>query len=247
MINIIQASKLGFKKIKFAKGKSLFVIIPISLMFGIIVFASSEALNLINVAHNSIFSPIQSQNEIIELSKSASMSPRDLFSDSSSSSYSSTDNTLISSIDNVEEVSLINELPIDRIQTSDLFDGKTISISSLSGLDSEFAKLYTSESFEYTDNVAIPIILNANDFNYEYVDWGGQTEISVDYTRTMGAGDGGGSDTADTIIAQSPIKMTALSYDRDELIGKTITITFGGLDDISNISHHLLNNKIHLP
>ena len=59
-MNIFQALKLAFKKIKFNKGKSLFVIIPIALMVAIIVLASSEAISLINVAHNSIFSPIQS-------------------------------------------------------------------------------------------------------------------------------------------------------------------------------------------
>ena len=42
MMNFFQAQKLGLKKIKFSKGKSLFVIIPIALMFAIIVVAASE-------------------------------------------------------------------------------------------------------------------------------------------------------------------------------------------------------------
>ena len=45
MINLFQAQKLSLKKIGFNKGKSLFVIVPISLMFGIIVLAASEALH----------------------------------------------------------------------------------------------------------------------------------------------------------------------------------------------------------
>jgi ABC-type antimicrobial peptide transport system permease subunit len=227
MINIIQASKLTLKKIKFSKGKSLFVIIPIALMFGIIVFADSEALNLINVAHNSIFSPIQSQNEIIELNKT--VTGRDMFSDSASTNYSLTDNTMISSISNIEQVSLIKELPIDIIKTNDLFTDKTVEISSLAGLDSKYAQLYTSQSFEYTDNADIPIILNANDFNEIFVDWGDKTEISVDYTSTATP------EESDTLAAQSPVKSKAISYSRDELIGKKITVTFGGLDTISNV------------
>jgi ABC-type antimicrobial peptide transport system permease subunit len=227
MINIFQASRLTLKKIKFNKGKSLFVIIPIALMFGIIVFADSEALNLINVAHNSIFSPIQSQNEIIELNKTTS--GRDMFSDTASTNYSTTDNSMISTISNVEKVSLIKELPIDIIKTNDLFTDKTVEISSLAGLDSEYAQLYTSQSFEYTDNADIPIILNANDFNEIFVDWGGKTEISVDYTSTASPEDSA------TLATQSPVKSKAITYSRDELIGKKITVTFGGLDTISNV------------
>src|SRR3972149_923830 len=104
MINLFQAQRLSFKKIRFSKGKSLFVIIPIALMFAIIVFAASEADNLITVAHDSIFSPIQGQNEIIELNINQTLSPRDIFSDNSGTGYTSTDNSLISAITNIQKV-----------------------------------------------------------------------------------------------------------------------------------------------
>lgn len=228
-MKIIQAFKLALKKIKFNKGKSLFVIIPIALMVAIIVLASSEAINLINVAHNSIFSPIQSQNEVIELSKNASTNPREALSNASTG-YTSTDNSIISNIANVESVGLISTLPVSNIQTKDLFTDNTITISSIAGLDSKYASLYTNSDFNYTEGSAIPIILNANDFSIAYEDWQGKTEISIDFAASANP------ENNDALNAQSPIKTKALAYNRDDLIGKTFTISFGGLDSISDIS-----------
>lgn len=230
MLNIFQAQKLSLKKIGFSKGKSLFVIVPIALMFAIIVVAASEASNLINVAHSSIFSPIQGQNEILELSKNSSNSPRDLFSDTANSGYSATDVSLISSIAGVDNVNLITELPIDIIKTSDLFTDNTVDIASLAGLAADYSNLYTNEAFTYTEGQPIPIILNANDFAVDYEDWQGKTEIAVDFTQSADP-----EAESETLVAQSPLKTKALSYDRNSLIGKTFTIQIGGLSTISDV------------
>jgi len=230
MMNFFQAQKLGLKKIRFSKGKSLFVIIPIALMFAIIVVAASEATNLITVAHNSIFSPIQSQNQVLELNKSSSSRPQDVFNGTADSGYTTTDNTLISGIANVEQVSMISTLPITNIKTTDLFSDNTITITNIAGLNPEYAKLYTSGDFQYQEGQPIPIILNANDFIVGYQDWQGKTEIAVDYTKVTDP------TQADALTAQSPQKTKALSYNRADLIGKTITVEFGGLDAIAIIS-----------
>ena len=158
MISFTQAQKLGLKKIRFNKGKSLFVIIPIALMVGILVFLSSVAANLILVAHNNIFSPIQSQNEVIELNKAATSDIRSALSGTETTGYTTSDNAIISTISNVEKVSILSTLPVNNIKTTDLFPGNTVTISSLAGLDSEFASLYTDQNFTYTDNNLIPII-----------------------------------------------------------------------------------------
>ncbi len=229
MLNLLQAQKLSLKKIKFSPGKSLLVIIPISIMFAVIVIAASEATNLITVAHNSIFSPIQSQNEVLELDKSTGR--QNPFDTSTESGYTTTDNTLISQVANVENVNLVSSLPITNIKSTDLFADKSVTIGSLAGFDASFASLYTDQSFSYTSGTdnAIPIILNANDFSESYEDWGGLTEISVDYTKATDA------TTAQSLATQTPAKTRAISYDRDSLIGKTITLTVGGLDTISDI------------
>lgn len=238
MIKLSNAQRLGFKKILFNKGKSLFVVIPIAIMFGIIVFASSVAANLIIIAHNNIFSPIQSQNEVIELNKSSSQSFRDALSGTSDTGYTTTDNAIISQISNVDSVNLISTLPIQNIKSTDLFDGKAVTISSLAGLDANYASLYTDKNFSYTDNSLIPIILNANDFSYSYEDWSDNNEINIDFTKAADPSQ------IDSLSSQSPIKSKAIQYNRADLIGKKITITFGGLSSIADIKQESTSTGI---
>lgn len=223
MINLFQSQKLSFKKISFHKGKSLFVIVPIAILFGALVFAASEAKNLITVAHDSIFSPIQGQNEIIEVTKNSGNQRMLAILDSSSDTgYTTTDTSNIEAIDNVEKANLVTTLPINIIKTSDLFAEKSITIDNIAGLDSTYAKLYTNESFSYTEGQPIPIILNANDFVEVYQDWGGKTEVEIKFST-------GGTPSGDT---QGPVKARAIGYTRDELIGKTFTVQFGGLEEL---------------
>jgi len=236
MINILQAQKLGFKKIKFAKGKSLFIIIPIGLMVGLIVLGSSEAQNLIKVAHDSVFSPIQGQNEVLELNESANFSPRQAMDNTEESGFTQSDIEAISTIGNIEKASLLTELPVEEIKSSDLFEGKVVNISSVSGLDKEYSKLYTNESFQYVDGSIIPIILNANDFQEIYEDWQGQTSIEITMTR------GQDQTEMENSVAKSPIKVRAVSYDREDLIGKEITIEFGGLATLSDYKQESSSN-----
>jgi ABC-type antimicrobial peptide transport system permease subunit len=224
-MNIFQALKLGFKKIRFNKGKTLFVIVPIALMFAIIVVAASESQNLITVAHMSIFSPIQGQNEVLEITKiNRGFMPTD--TTTSDAGFTVTDVSNISAVSNVEKASLVSQLPINLMKSSDTFDNKSYSINALAGLDSEYAKLYTNENFEYKEGEPIPIILNANDFVEVYQEWGDKTEVAINFAAQ-------GGDPA-SISSQSPIKTRSISYNRSDLIGKTITVNFGGLTDIAD-------------
>ncbi len=230
-MNILQSLKISLKKLKFNKGKSLFVIIPIALMYTIIVIGSSEATSLMTVAHNSIFSPIQSQNEVIELNKNTSQNFRNIIEGNTSTGYTTADNTIISAIPNIEKTNQVQVLPISPITSTDIFKDKTININSISGLDEEFAKTYTDKAFTYdpTSTEAIPIILNANDFAEIYEDWQGKNEISIDFSANADPA------SAANLSSQSPVKTRAIPYTNEDLIGKTITINFGGLDKIYDI------------
>lgn len=234
MINIFQAQKLGLRKIKFSLGKSLFLIIPIALMVGLIVFASSESESLINVARTSIFSPIESQNEVIEITKSSAISIGLNSLSSSDVGFTEADVTTINSIDHVEKASLIEELPINQIKTSDVLEGKTINIANLYGLDEEYAGIYTNKSFKYVEGEPVPIILNTNDFYEISQDWQNQTSITINIARDPTQNQ---DDTSESTMSQSPIKANSIEYDRDAIIGKEITIRFGGLSEISNYSY----------
>lgn len=225
MISFFHSQKLANKKLFFYKGRSLFVVVPIALLFALLVFAASQAKNITNIAHDAIFSPIQGQNEIIELTKSAgNQRVIDILNSASSSGYSQTDIATISELENVEKANLVTNLPIDIIKVSDLFAEKSFTIDNLAGLDATYAALYTNNSFEYKEGKPIPIILNANDFVEVYEDWGDKTEIEIKFSSTSNS-------TAQT---QGPIKARAIEYDRDALIGKSFTVSFGGLQELQS-------------
>lgn len=244
MINLIQTSKISFRKIKFNKPKTLFIILPVSLMFALLFIASSEALSLINVTEKSIFSSIESQNEIIELNKDGAVSAGpgeavlrtfSLGGDSEEESYTSSDTNTIASISNVEDASLITEIPIKNVNTSDLFEGLNIKVGDIAGLDSEYASLYTDDSFEYIEGDAIPIILNANSFIENYQDWQGKDEIVVDLSKLRQQGPPVEGQT-DPLASQNPNKTKSVTYTKEDLIGKEITLKFGGLDELQNFT-----------
>lgn len=231
MRKILNNFILSAKKVTYYRGRSLFVVLPIALMITVFVFLASESQNLLLVANKSIFSSLRSQNEVIELSKNSGTDLRSLFSNSSAS-YSAADVDTIKSISNVENANLVKEVPIDTVYSTDIISDKKINLNSIVGISSEFAGLYTNESFNYSEGQAIPIILNANDF-YEIVeDWQGQTEITVD-ASSFRPGQG---EESESEAAASPIKTISLGYDREDLIGKEIEVAFGGLTDITTIT-----------
>lgn len=239
-MNILQTTRFSLKKVKFNKAKSLFIILPISLLIALIVIASSEALSLITVASNSIFSSIQSQNEIIELHKDGSGGGNGsfrmmTFGQNADSSYTNADVAAIDSIGNVDKASLISEIPVKNVVTQELFSNINVNLSKIAGLAEDYAKLYTDKSFSYTpgDNV-IPIILNANDFKENYEDWNGKDEIDVDLSKLRQTFSPGNPPTSDPIASQSPAKTRSIPYDKNDLIGREITVSFGGLDQIAD-------------
>jgi len=240
MIRLNQTIKLSFKKVKFNKGKSLFVIVPIALMFALLVFASSEITNIINVAEKSVFSSIDSQNQVIELNKNQASTQggfKMITFDSSSqdTSYTAADTTAIDALNNVDQASLVTTVPIKNISTSDAIGTSKFSITSLAGLEQKYAGIYTNSDFTYKEGEAIPIILNANDFKEIYEEWNGQSEINVDLSSLRNSGPPtDGSAPVDPVASKSPSKTKSLNYSKEDLIGKEITVTFGGLDDIAD-------------
>ncbi len=94
----------------------------------------------------------------------------------------------------------------------------------MAGLDPTYASLYTNNNFTYSEGQPIPIILNANDFIEVYEDWGGKTSIEIKYST-------GNTPQTET---QGPVRARSIAYTREELIGKTFTIQFGGLQELQS-------------
>jgi ABC-type antimicrobial peptide transport system permease subunit len=226
MRKLLNNITLSAKKVRFYKWRSLFVILPISAMVVLFVLLASESQNLLQVARASIFSSLRSQNEVLELSKSATFGP---FAQDQSSNYSASDLKSLSEISNVEKATILKQLPLENTTSTNIIDGKSINIASLAGLDEEFAKLYTNSGFNYSEGESIPIILNANDFYEILEDWQGKSELVIN---------------PENPVQTSPVKTEKLAYDRDSLIGKEIEISFAGLSPIATIKQSATENGI---
>lgn len=125
-------------------------------------------------------------------------------------------------------------MPISNISTSDLFEEVTLDLGTLSEFDSNAASIYSVEDFTYTEGKEIPIILNSNSFATTYEDWGGETEIVMDFQELRRDRQAGPPDPQEEEANNPfPIKTKSIEYSRSDLLGKTITIEFGGLDSIN--------------
>lgn len=233
-MKITDSININFKKLKARKSKALFLIIPITILAGLSVIVSSQIMNIKNAVDEAVFGTIENQSRVLQITKdntSDNNDPRQ-FLNPQETQFSESDVETIESIDNVESAVIDSALPIQNLNTSDLFDGKTISLSNLTGISPELASLYTDRSFEYTDSEAIPIVINATNFVENYEDWGGETEIEINMEDMRQRREAGTEDSqsGNTIENQSPNKTRNIEYNKDDLIGKEFTVSVGGFE-----------------
>ncbi len=234
---------INTKKLKKRTKKALFLIVPVGILMMLSVVISSQISNIKTAINSSVFGTINEQNTLIQVesenfgngngqnNNSSSGGGQMNFSDMGksgfeSNEFSSSDVEVVSNIDNVESVNLMSEVPVSNITAEGLFTDTEISVNSIVGLDEETASLYTDQSFVYTEGEVIPIILNASDFTVTTEDWGEDGTISL--SKPDSTEEGVPSERV------SAFKSEALDYDKEDLIGKTITISVGGLDDLQN-------------
>ena len=243
-MKVIAALQINLKKLRKRTGKAAFLIIPILILVALAMTISSQVLNIQTALAESVFGQIQEENTLLILKYPADqnmfgagpgagrMAPTEM-------QYTEVDLSTIEAINHVEDAVITYTVPVSNAKTTDLFENTTLGLSDISVLNENIAGQYTSESFTYSENATIPIILNASQFIESYEDWGGQTEIIIDF-RSMRPEPGaigqppeqGGTDE---LQASSPQKTRAIEYSKEDLIGKTFTLTFGGFSDISDI------------
>jgi len=239
-------NKINYKKFKKYKGKSMFLIIPITFLMSLGIVISSQATNIMEASEQTIFGTAAESGRLIELSSrqvtgggGGDQRVRMMFG--GDTEYNDGDLETIESIDNIEAASLTAAVPINQIATDDLFNDVSLQISNLRSIGQELSAQYTDQNFSYQAGEPIPIILNANTFVRNYEDWGGQDEISIE----MGSRQRGDpSIDRQDMENQTPFKFKALSYDKDNLIGKEITISFGGLDLIQTYEQEFTGSGI---
>lgn len=224
---------INIKKLKTRPKKAMFLIIPVLVLVTLSVTISSQIQNIQSALEDTVFDTIAAQYTLLKVkTEEESFDPANMFSDNSSfeqNRFSETDISNMESIEGVESASLQSVLPIQNLSTSDLFEDKEVELTNISTLDASTASLYTTEDFSYTEGQPIPIILSANSLTYTYEDWsGGETQ-----TITMERPDENTSPQQGGGMRRISIEKTeAISYTKDDLIGKTFTISFGGLEEI---------------
>ncbi|MCK9368420.1 FtsX-like permease family protein [Candidatus Dojkabacteria bacterium] len=231
---------INFKKLRIHKGKALFLIIPMTVLVAIMVIVASQIKNIQQGIDESIFGTIKTQSTVLLLTKETNTSTtgRPEANFNFNNTFTPTDISTVSSVSNVVSATLNSEVPITNIISTDLFSDISYKLSNLAELDSSSASVYTDKDFSYVSGQAIPIILNANTFSQSYEDWGGKSSITIDFTQVKRPTSTSKPTAATTnpIESLTPIKTKAIEYTKEDLIGKTFTIQFGGLDEIKKYS-----------
>ncbi len=229
----LSAFSINYKKLKFRTRKALFLILPIIILISLSIIISSQVKNVQKATDESIFGEIEEENTIIKLEYQMDISPQggNFNPFSEDNQYTDVDVETIKLINKVEDASIDYSLPITNILSDDLFEGISISFQEITMLNTNMAEMYTSEDFIYVEGEPIPIILSANNFTESYEDWDGEDQIEIDF-RASRDNNGEPPGSPEDMQQNTPVKTRAIDYDKDELIGKEFTITFGGFSDI---------------
>lgn len=226
---------INTKKLRTRPKKAMFLIIPVFILITLSIILSSQIQNIRNALGSSVFDTISNQYTLLTVkTDNSGFDTSSMFRNISSfeqNQFSQSDISNVEGIEGVQSASLQPTIPISNISTSDLFDGKTITLRNLSTLDSNTASLYTTEDFTYTQETAIPIILSANSFSYTYEDWSEGTTKTIEMSIPSGQPEQGQERGMNRLTVE---KTEAIEYSKDDLIGKTFTISFGGLDKIQD-------------
>lgn len=240
-MNLLRTNQINLRKLKYYPGKAAFLIIPVASLVMISVVLSSQSTNLLAAAEDAIFGSAQKQNQYLMLSKNgevqtsggAQMKTFRVGGNSEDTNYTEADVQKVDDIEHVDSAQIVSQLPINNLWVKNLFEGKNVNLSAVSGLSPEIASQFTGQDFSYTEGEPIPIILNAQAFNEMYQDWKGKTEVTLNFRNARP------TQNADGTIKEPddlPIKNRAIEYNEDDLIGKEIEIEIGGLDQIQNFT-----------
>lgn len=223
-MKITSVLSINFKKLRKRFSQALFLILPITLLVGVSIIATSQVKNVQEALDANIFNEIEDENTILSINYQPEMGVPGAFEDEA---YSELDSQQINLIDGVNGVSLLYDIPITSAYLDGLFDEEII-LPIVVALDEGVATSFTEENFAYVEGEPIPVILNANTFVTTYEDWQGQDTYEIDFRSLRENG-------GDPKLA-SPLKAAAISYDKDSLIGESVTIAVGGFSDITTFN-----------
>jgi|688.fasta_scaffold16023_9 ABC-type antimicrobial peptide transport system permease subunit len=245
------AVSINFKKLKTKFSKAAFLIIPVALLVALGMIVASQTANFRQAASDGIFAEVGKQGTIIQITKTNNSAGQGRFQGQGNffdqnSNFTDSDISTIKQIPNVTEAIINYTLPINQISTQDLVSGSQINLNNLTVLNSESASLFSKENFDYQEGqtTEIPIILNTKALQETYQDWGGKDSIEVTFQRPARGQTQPNNSAANEISSQVPIKTRTLDYNKDDLLNKTFSIQFVGLDAIPDYTNQFSNGSI---
>lgn len=223
--------QLNLKKLRTYKAKALFLILPVVLLLMVGIGITSHSRNVLAAAEQRILGTAKEAARLIKLSpalpQNRTGSGGATFIGGFGQEYTANDQEKVAALSNVSAAELSVDVPMGQAQTVDLESEKTLTLGQLKTLSPAMAGLYTDEDFSYIPNQPVPIVLSANSVIYQYTDWGGKTEVSLELGRPGQGGSG-------RALTDSPIKFEAVELSKDELMAKEFSVQFGGLETIQD-------------
>lgn len=235
-MNLNSFLRINISKLRFYPMKAAFLIVPIGVLVTVAILVSGQVKNVSSAIRVSIFDALKDQYTLLTVSDqqqdssggSTRQGPpaggRGFFSQTT---YNETDAARIKALANVVDAQVQYSVPLTNATVQDVVSDKDISLSQIQTLSSDLASVYTDKNFSYTEGQPIPIILNASALIETYEEWNGQTSVTVDLRSVRPTG----NTPPDPSQLENllPVRQRAISYDKDSLIGKTFTLTVGGL------------------
>ncbi len=222
------AGQTSLRKYRRKKVRTFFGIAPTLLLFIFIVLLSGLVKSLDVFVHDRVLSKVEQKEQIIELDRSRGgfagppegADPRSDAKDMNA--YLPADLEKIKRSAHVVDAQPERPLPAALVTTKDLAPGKELQLPALVAAPADLARIYGAEGFKFEPGKPVPVIINRAVFNHQYLDFGGKTDIVIE-----------SKDQGDMAKMRDlhPRKGKFLSelYSREKLIGKTFTVSVGGL------------------
>ncbi len=228
-MRISQTARISAKKLRSYKLKTVFLVVPIAVLLACGVFLTSLTQNIQSATEQSVFGTIEDQSRMITLEKQSSTNAGGgrfrLISEDSL--YTETDLETVKAVAGVSNASLLNAVPLGEIATTNLIGETPITFGQITSIPSGMAASYTEGDFSYTPGGVVPIVISASQLVDRSEDWQGKDEITTTLSRP-GRGSGGAIEVGGA-TSFGPNKSTQLTFNKQELIGKTFTARYGEL------------------
>lgn len=231
-----QVILLSYKKLKNYRLKTVFLVLPIALLLAIGTALTAEAQNVQRAISGRVIAALQSESQFLQIvqQNNNSLGSLAVIGGQGQQPYSENDVQRIESIKGVSKADLGVQVPLGQATTTDLVPGHTLTLNSITALDSSLSAQFAEQSTAYNGHGPIPIILSASQFQETVENWRGLDSIQVSLSLPSGGKEVNAN--VDLNNSGGPVGTRAIPYNRQSLIGKEFTLSIGGLAPVQDYS-----------